>query len=172
MLLVLLTSLAVFDNVDTNEQSLSLNTASASNGCKLDLDDLIISPIPDSEAEASTTDRLQISPLLEYVITLPCKHKYLALFDTGAQISVINESLAVNLAKEFPGMCKIRTMADKLKVGAMNGSQEIATKQINLSFKLGAFAGSHTFVLCPNLNRDVILGLDFAVNENLNVDFM
>ena len=103
MLLVLLTSLAVFDNVDTNEQSLSLNTASASNGCKLDLDDLIISTIPDSETEASTTDRLQITPLLEYVLTLPCKHKYLALFDTGAQISVINEFLGTPLYTRKPG---------------------------------------------------------------------
>ena len=118
VMLVLATSLIVYQSYPFNNDEPSrtsydethsfVSQLQAKNGCKLDLENLVISPIWDYESEEIAYESLtSVVPLLEYVMTLPNKHKLVALFDTGAQVSCINKDLAKSLAKEFPGLCKI-----------------------------------------------------------------
>lgn len=88
---------------------------------------------------------------------------YRALLDTGASMSLVNEKV-VRTKTNLRFLNKRRTLmtADG---NLINSSQDVV-----LTFSLGNRSYSHSFVICPKLEFDAILGMDFIRLHSLRIE--
>ncbi|KAF8561682.1 hypothetical protein P879_10604 [Paragonimus westermani] len=82
------------------------------------------------------------------------KEAVLFLVDTGASRSLIRAQLAVRLTKH------LRALKQPVRLLAVNGMKMWVTS-LSASAQLGSLSGEYQFLACPNLQREVILGMDF-----------
>ena len=93
------------------------------------------------------------------------KQRYRALVDTGAEVSLVH-----------------RRVFDKLKHGYVLGKQKVNLQAVNgnklqvdgcatVKFKLGGRKFHHTFYVVDGLNRNVILGKDWIINNKVVLYF-
>ncbi len=93
------------------------------------------------------------------------KQRYRALVDTGAEVSLVH-----------------RRVFDKLKHGYDLGKQKVNLQAVNgnklqvdgcatIKFKLGGRKFQHTFYVVDGLNRNVILGRDWIIDNKVVLYF-
>ena len=88
------------------------------------------------------------------------------LMDTGATRSCMNYNTAYRLGKE-----QIKQFNTMQVVGA-DGSDLGAVGTINCKIILGDLEVEQTFIVCRHLRRNIILGTDFAKNNQAGVSWM
>ena len=132
-------------------------------------------PPPLGEASSERKQRISAMPEKKFSINLAgspnsCviqlgKQRYRALVDTGAEVSLVH-----------------RRVFDKLKHGYVLGKQKVNLQAVNgnklqvdgcatIKFKLGGRKFHHTFYVVDGLNRNVILGKDWIINNKVVLYF-
>ena len=89
-----------------------------------------------------------------------------ALIDTGATRSCMNYSMAYKMGRNC-----IRQFETMQVVGA-DGSDLGAVGMIECKITIGDAEVEQTFIVCRHLRRNVILGTDFAKNNQAGVSWM
>ena len=90
--------------------------------------------------------------------------KQKAVFDTGASISVIRETMAEKLKLRI-----LDTNPSRLKYG--NGSTETVNQVEIGNVKFGSKNYEQQFVISKNIKMDILLGLDFFHKFRVNISF-
>ncbi|KAF6772226.1 hypothetical protein AHF37_08767 [Paragonimus kellicotti] len=83
------------------------------------------------------------------------KETVLFLVDTGASCSLIRAQLAARLTEHRNAPVK------PVRLFAANGTEMRVASSLSARVQLGSFSGEHQFLACPNLQWEVILGMDF-----------
>ena len=91
--------------------------------------------------------------------------QYRALVDSGAEISLISKQAYDNLKYPIPFQRK------KVFLQSVNGGALNALGSVDLEIKIGGLRLKQTFVIVTDLNRHVILGRDFLVNNGVRLYF-
>ncbi|CAL8129503.1 unnamed protein product [Orchesella dallaii] len=84
------------------------------------------------------------------------------LVDTGASVSVIGD---INLLNNNP----IKTWT-KGKIKLADGSTATPTGKVTFKFRLGTTTFTHIFVIMPNCDFAMLLGMDFLRNSGMIID--
>ncbi|KAF6770796.1 hypothetical protein AHF37_10508, partial [Paragonimus kellicotti] len=79
----------------------------------------------------------------------------LFLVDTEASCSLIRAQLAARLTEHRNAPVK------PVRLFAANGTEMRVASSLSARVQLGSFSGEHQFLACPNLQWEVILGMDF-----------
>ena len=87
------------------------------------------------------------------------------LLDTGAERTLMHERV-YNMLKYKPPLNK-----KKIVLQSANGSEVHVLGAVNASFKIGGLKLEQEFLVVSNLNRNIILGNDFLVNNNARLYF-
>ena len=90
---------------------------------------------------------------------------YNALIDTSATRSCISEKYYQNLS-----LTKIQFIQN-ISVRSATGSNLTTISLVNSSFELGRIKFNGDFIVCKNLTRPLILGIDFLIWNHVTVQY-
>ena len=136
----------------------------------LDFDTLNINAIPhqmNELGESSDETLTHCEDLLEYVIKVKGgkNEKLTALLDTGCGFSAIKANVAEKYKQQkspYSIQCGLAaTEANEVTINKIP-----IDKHVKLDFKIGNYNDSYCFRVFPNLQADVILGLDWLAYHN------
>lgn len=108
------------------------------------------------------------------LIEIPCKvfsRNMSALVDCGAQVSCVNQHFIKNFEKETKHKFDTVPVRGISILPATGNRSRAITKQILITMRIGNLEVSHMFFSVPDLNIDIILGLDFLKVNRVILDF-
>ena len=114
-----------------------------------------------SKISLSPVSSLSSRPVLDIIIN---GHKLRCLFDSGAEISAINSSAAAT--------ANVKAYTPNKPLPSLQGANGLlihSSKVATPSFTINNVAYTHTFRIIPNLNVDVILGVDFIKQYDVDI---
>jgi hypothetical protein len=106
--------------------------------------------------------------LMQYIVHIKKNNKkYVALLDTGSGVSCIKADIASQF-NQYKAPTQLRAKLSLAASSDANSSVDniILDSFVNLDFKIGNFNTSYNFRVFPNMNADIILGLDWIIHNN------
>ena len=91
----------------------------------------------------------------------------LSLIDTGAQISLISESIF----KKIDSSLVLEKHKPEIILRGVTGHELKTIKRVFIKFKIGTKLLTHEFHVVKNLNKSIILGIDFLNSHKAKLDF-
>lgn len=91
----------------------------------------------------------------------------LSLIDTGAQISLISESVF----NKIDSSLVLEKHKPEIILRGVTGHELKATKRVMMKFKIGTKILTHEFHVVKDLNKSIILGIDFLNSHKAKLDF-
>ena len=142
----------------------------------LDLDNLTINVISEEENNKPDVDmnsenvsnKLTHCPnLLQYIIrNKDTNEKYIAMLDPGSSFSAINAEKAQNMNK-IKAPYKLQAGLAASADGTNKNINKIKIEDyVEINYNIGHFNDTYPFRVFPNLQADLILGLDWLINNN------
>ena len=142
----------------------------------LDLDNLTINAISEEENNKPDVDmnsenvsnKLTHCPnLLQYIIrNKDTNDKYIAMLDPGSSFSAINAEKAQNMNK-IKAPYKLQAGLAASADGTNKNINKIKIEDyVEINYNIGHFNDTYPFRVFPNLQADLILGLDWLINNN------
>lgn len=104
---------------------------------------------------------MQVRPLIKFSTNLV---KDVALADSGASVSCINQSLLNDMRMECNSV-------ENMCVKAVNGNALKVLGRCDVMFALENFLFQHKFLVIKDLSCNVILGQDFLLKNKMCIDF-
>ena len=92
-----------------------------------------------------------------------------ALYDSGSEITVISQKFYnenTNIFKKCPHL----PVTGHIIKSAINEKTVAIKIQILCKIKIDSYYDDMVFIVCPNLNRDIIIGFDTIKSLGLNLD--
>jgi len=93
------------------------------------------------------------------------KQRYRALVDTGAEVSLVHRRVFDQLKQGYD------LGKQKVNLQAVNGNKLQVDGCATIKFKLGGRKFQHTFYVVDGLNRNVILGRDWIIDNKVVLYF-
>ena len=112
-----------------------------------------------------TTYKVNISGNPNSCIVFIGKQKFRCLVDTGAECSLMHRRVYDNL-KNKPKLLK-----KNINLQSANGTQLKVDGCVNVQFRIGGTDLSQDFYVIRDLNRNLILGLDWLKQNNVRIYF-
>jgi hypothetical protein len=86
-----------------------------------------------------------------------------SLVDTGARVSLMNRTIYQSLAN------RPRLKSSNLCLQTVNGESMPVDGRVNIRFTIGSKSIQQAFYIVPNLNRNIILGQDWLVDNGVRL---
>ena len=96
----------------------------------------------------------------------PFQNKVTAILDTGANCSCVNEEIGTKLRKEYDFF-----PIQESKVSEASGRSLGATGFIYVPLEINGRKFTYYFIVCKRLKARILLGLDFAHNFRIGMDW-
>ena len=104
--------------------------------------------------------------LMQYIVHIKKNNKkYVALLDTGSGVSCIKADIASQF-NQYKAPTQLRAKLAASSDANSSVDNIILDSFVNLDFKIGNFNTSYNFRVFPNMNADIILGLDWIIHNN------
>jgi hypothetical protein len=127
-------------------------------------------PVDTVWEDGASEEIVMKSPEIHVVFQNSDKISDLALIDSGSDVCCISDHFFETLSAECPQIPTLSVPSINV-LGAIGNASKRSSKQVLLTTTIGEWSGDVVFLVIPGLSRNVILGVDFMVNNKVHISF-